>query len=627
MLPFKEEGESAVERVYIGGLDPPHLTPSHVVERLEKLSGIQIISVDASDEKPFLHINVQSVHPNDTALSIISKTYNNVRWKGCKLMVQAAQPHFLERIGQEREARRQAIQQESAQQSRKDSHEDKENCTTSTLPRRLVIRQGHGIRAHPVDTKPCETTDWESFSKIWNQLRKRRDRRTETNKDCKTTAFYGRAVHLRFDYQIETEQGLLERDYGAINDEEKEDDDNEIADDTKYEWSSEEDEDFGESGQACQIFDKRGLRPDSDHAASDEMTNEKPPTKYEWSSDEDESDDGNDMKSNIAKPRPTTTLSEFEAAIDFDEQNDDGPYDEGYANNDHFNMDFDLEQDVKHNMGILGELYPEFRDSKPKEIPHDGSVEEASSGWNTQNRMQRYDPTLESAQHFEIHHQQTDSPPKEQEGEEEPVGSNGTGESKQSDDKVSDSRQSIYNEIKLEEVFRQARNAGEGGGFQVSALFGEQPEELKRKEEMKSSSQVVSSFSFNFDLGPVRTEGQETKTSNFSFDCPLDSLEGRESMNEAVAPKVVEIISKGMPPAATKKRWKGLIFPESVVNQHYEKFFQLNNGEKIQQDSEHFRTDEAVRTEWQKDRQLLTVDWKRKRKYAQSRLHPTKRTK
>ena len=96
------------ERIYIGGLDPPRLSGNDILRRLKSLNQIEVESSvicnrkDTDDNKPFFHITAVSKHDSDSALSIIAKQYHNVKWKGCKLVVEAAKPHFLDRLEEER---------------------------------------------------------------------------------------------------------------------------------------------------------------------------------------------------------------------------------------------------------------------------------------------------------------------------------------------------------------------------------------------------------------------------------------------------------------------------------------------------------------------------------------------
>ena len=185
-----------MERIYIGGLDPPRLTAEEVVSRLERIAGVDIRSKDlVGNEKSFFYVN--AVSGNEiSALDKIAKQYNNVTWKRCKLVVQAARPHFLERLAKERLQRNGPERQQKEKEAR-------------AIPRHLRIRQKFGEEAFPVDTKPATTSDWSDFSRLLSKLRQRREQHSESLRHAKhehknipllgrKKEFRNRAVHLRW---------------------------------------------------------------------------------------------------------------------------------------------------------------------------------------------------------------------------------------------------------------------------------------------------------------------------------------------------------------------------------------------------------------------------------------------
>jgi len=63
----------------------------------------------------------------------------------------------------------------------------------------------------------------------------------------------------------------------------------------------------------------------------------------------------------------------------------------------------------------------------------------------------------------------------------------------------------------------------------------------------------------------------------------------------------------------------GLQFPQSVLDEYENLFFSLKEGPRIIADLESIRNDKEVQDQWQKEREVLTADWKRKQKAALSR--------
>ena len=708
-LTMTEEAQKQQDRIYIGGLDPPHLKPSDVVKRLESLSSIQILEKDFDNDKNFFHINASVVGDKGSALEIVTKTYNNVKWKGCRLTVKAAQPHFLDRLLEEH-------RQRDAPKEIIVVAEEAPDEPPKPPRRRLRIRQKYGTEAHRVDTKPCETEDWKSFDKICSEMRKRRERKPNLNKKtkkaaaAKALAFYSRAVHLTFNYDgngammTEEEKPVVllpktqtangdkvvvkeEDSAAAVHDDDDDDDDSSSPEDEEttmrqetkpkaYDWSSDDDSSDDESDDddskvqttvsseqivASTTDDKDdGSDPaaalDSDADADDiivtgntttttttpQQQQQETAKPYDWSSDESDDEPTVSPPFKVQKTQPE--VSEFASAIDFDDDDDDeGPY-EGTTTVDHHDTTTDandLQQDVEMNMGVLSQLFPDFKDATPKQV---GKPEEVVKvGWKASS-MQRYDPTKESSQQYEL---EIEEPIIE---EEEAVVDDDDDAMDDDDAKVNDDNKgaennndqiepdtstaegnkvaegNVYHESQLEEVFRKARDSGEGGGFQVSSMFGEQPDELKEKE--KTKEEATGSFSFNFEVvggAPAAEEVKKTEDGfSFGFDveasaAPTNVAAATDEPTKEDEPNVDEAMTDSTP-TATKKRRRGLLPPDSVVDHLYNKFFELNEGLAIQNDPDGFRTDEVVRASWHKERYTLTQDWKRKKKYAQSRL-------
>ena len=165
-----------VERIYIGGLHPPHLTVPDMVSRLKESLGsvIEILPDNAprpldDEDACYVHLNVRRRdREGKSALEHVSKLYHNVTWKGCKLRVEAAKPHFIERLHQEIQEREQ--QKEESQESDTQQQE-----LPVSQRRHLKIRERHGEQVFSVDTKPYEVEDWRNF----NVLRQKLDRRKQ----------------------------------------------------------------------------------------------------------------------------------------------------------------------------------------------------------------------------------------------------------------------------------------------------------------------------------------------------------------------------------------------------------------------------------------------------------------
>jgi hypothetical protein len=244
---------TVVERIYIGGLDPPRLSARDMLERLKAIEDVEIVqfgnnnnnnntsdriiindgnnnnnNIEYDDDdalmnhqRPFLHIAAVSKNGSDSALSIIARQYHNVKWKGCKLAVEAAKPSFLDRLVQERQQKATLLAALESKQKVdsitttttavssliEDSHGDEQlslridnndnatemtvpspsddHCTNlivsteptpascSNLPRRLRIKKKFGAEAYHVDTKPWSVENWSNFLRARSKLQQR----------------------------------------------------------------------------------------------------------------------------------------------------------------------------------------------------------------------------------------------------------------------------------------------------------------------------------------------------------------------------------------------------------------------------------------------------------------------
>ena len=153
------------EIIYIGGLDPPRLTALEVASHLDSIAVVQIRSKYlVSDDKTFFFIN--AVTEEGSALEKIAKQYNNVTWKQCKLVVQAARPHLLERLALEQ------LQGKNLQGSQLPMQEVAAN---QKIPCHLQIHKKYGEEAYHVDAKLCRADDWSGFCRALEKMRSQQE--------------------------------------------------------------------------------------------------------------------------------------------------------------------------------------------------------------------------------------------------------------------------------------------------------------------------------------------------------------------------------------------------------------------------------------------------------------------
>ena len=536
---------TVVERIYIGGLDPSRLTAQQVASRLEaSVSGVEIQSTDlVGGDKQFFYINVVSNDTDSTALSKIAKQYNNVTWKRCRLVVQAARPHFLERLAQERMQRQEDGQDLQAQEPREGR----------PIPRHLRIRQKFGAEAHQVDTKPCRTEEWSDFCAVVNKLRTKREQHNETlrlkkrdhtNEELleKKRSFRNRAVHLRW-----TDESLREVSGGpvlvnvasdaSVNNEQQdalstsehsETDDTESSvsierpmqnsKHSEYVWSDESvssvDDALDDNGGNMSVDDNdESVSSESEsendekvsmHKVDDDHVKAKGSTDHKLSSSTSDLDEGRDGTTFPSRSSPLSSrvdTEEFSAAIDFSDSpssSDDADDNTSVGESNEplrFSADSqNLDNDVQSNLNVLSSLFPDMADMKPVAVNRDDNEDHGvarsgnvQSGWengpssgNASSfglglKMQRFDPTKESAKKYIITETQKGSTDSNV-ANEAPPDRLSDSERKRNDDEVSgtetssddsrseannDTKTNVYEQSRLEDIFRRGKIIGQ----------------------------------------------------------------------------------------------------------------------------------------------------------------------
>jgi len=187
----------------------------------------------------------------------------------------------------------------------------------------------------------------------------------------------------------------------------------------------------------------------------------------------------------------------------------------------------------------------------------------------------------------------------------------------QTEDKVKDSNRLVYEQDKLEGIFKQAQgdgasNAGAGGfsfGFQSQLPDG------------KTVGDEGGSAPFSFGFGLSNTSKDEKHLSPPRQSSEQNSTDRELKSDDAVQSpstlKAIEDQPKNEPPQ--RKRRVGMRFPESDLDAWEEMFFSMNEGPQILRDLDAMKQDEESQERWQKERVVLTADWKRKQKSASSR--------
>ena len=143
-------------------------------------------------------------------------------------------------------------------------------------------------------------------------------------------------------------------------------------------------------------------------------------------------------------------------------------------------------------------------------------------------------------------------------------------------------------------------------GFDVG---GGVDNDLDRPTETANGDKSASGFSFSFNVppGPV---AQASDTNNAS------AASGHDQVDAATSSP---LLSGNKGPEFTLKRRRGLLFPEDVLDDLEQSFFHMNEGKRVLEDYEAMKADPESQNVWQEERKTLTLDWKRKQKFALSR--------
>eukprot|EP00536_Pseudo-nitzschia_multiseries_P012869 jgi/Psemu1/33319/gm1.33319_g len=748
--------ESVKERIYIGGLNPPRLSAKDIFRRLQSLNQIEIESasivdngkdddsssdeyITEDDNKPYLHITAVSKHDSDSALSIISKQYHNVKWKGCKLVVEKARPHFLERLEEERRQIRTEATEEKAEEIAKTTEaqksDDPSEAIPSRIPRRLRVRKKFGDTAVHVDTKPWTVESWSRFHKARSKLQKRDEKHSASivahKKNPKDQAFklpgplLHRAVHIRFatdDTGIKGTIGSGKNDNDetgtVISSSESSSESSSSGSDSdsdsgslkknthkekeseRFSWSDNDSDSDSDSDDSKD--DNKNFPDDDSQSTAEMLMNQKRKEaansvaqkqndegKYQWSSDEESSDDDdedqnkNETSFHLARNEKQLDdvkccgTDEFAAGFEDTSSFDKDDTEDQFEGNDQAkseNIESDLIGDVTANLNILSSIFPDMVDAKPIN-PDDADSSNlnkdttSSSSTNQRNNsgaygiMPRYDPTAKSSRQYVVEEEaakkddendSASSSDSEQDEDvsmdEEKLSSNPDEEGKNETETKSSPPEGVYEQDKLENVFRDARDAWGTEDTSKSAVAKSSGTTENADE---SSGKGAFSFGFNFDDHSDKSNTQSSNADNsankpfsFSFSVPdqeQTNLNQQETVTERTEQKGNDFVNTTSPSTRegdfnaddgdvdmtddnSAPPQKGLTLPDGDLQKYVDNFFACNNGVRIMQDPEGFRNDEGERSEWNKERQTLTLDWKRKRKYAVTRIQKRMKT-
>jgi len=717
------ESPKAGERIYIGGLDPARLTGRDILRRLQSLQCIEIESAsiphneinkgdhienseNSNADRPYVHITVISKHPSDSAFSIIHKHYHNVKWKGCKLVVELAKPHFLERLKQERldrQTRLIAIARPAGIDTIKDQELEKET-PPNFIPRRLRVKKKYGDEAVHVDTKPWTVETWSRFNKARYKLKAREEKYHEIflTRVSLSTPLIHRSVHIRFltednsttNQNVSSQENtnkivdvMVSSSESANSNYTESESSNE---DIGYEWSDDDDNshsanseknEYSSEQKSNYIFSNQGPNVSSSIARQNENTK-----KYEWSTDDDLSNQEEEsLRSTSSREDQELILSGTDEFVSgFGDTSDniehngnkiDHPKDhescDGFNQVGNGKKILDLSTDVTTNLHILSNIFPGMSNARPCDIDSEYNInldDGNNTSFHTKKKnsniahtiMPRYDPSVKSSRIYNVEEEST----QETEGKisaknlaiEEKVDAEDVCENQIDDNNLIQTKirarslveLTVYEQDKLENIFRGARNAwgidqvitikksstnmatsnpgdaSRNSSFNFGFNIDDEHSEKLGKQVSKSDA-TQKSFSFSFNVG-----GQDHEDGNSIASIDANStieqkdskiLETRSLSSDKDYCK--EIDGDSIDETANRNSdngIKGFTLSDEDLKKCVAKFFACNNGVRIMQHPHEFINDENDKALWNRERQTLTLDWKRKRKYAVTRI-------
>ena len=371
----EEQQQLQKQRVYVGGIDPSRgLQVNDVVTRIQNRLPVSTLD-DIHLGSTYSQFTVDDLATYET----IHKMFHNVTWKGCKLTIEVARPHLLERLRLERRVGKEEHTSEAS--SAATASKDEAN---HLLRRHWKVKRRFGEPFFAVDTKPFTAESWETFSRA--AKRKRTNAAAALGKRDKYSSRHNRSILLRFDHVevADKAEGKSTEKAGAkaLSQSSKTDESSgglagsEESRGSKYAWSDENsssddcssatapDEDVQPAAGACSESESsmvHGERtepeqarlgePSKGNASRNDHSEESKSNSYIWSDDDDDSssDDASsgtepnenmqpsdgassESESSVAhnENKEATKLpwkadahsamaNEFESAVDFDE--------------------------------------------------------------------------------------------------------------------------------------------------------------------------------------------------------------------------------------------------------------------------------------------------------------------
>jgi len=205
----------------------------------------------------------------------------------------------------------------------------------------------------------------------------------------------------------------------------------------------------------------------------------------------------------------------------------------------------------------------------------------------------------------------------------------------------------VYEQDKLENVFRNARDAWEGQesrtilendistredsaiSSRASAFsfgFNLSDNDNTKKQKEVENNPTNDTFSFSFNIPDQAQVDSSTKEKSFMIGLSTRKQQDVECTHDSITSRNESEATENIADDIVTPRRRGLSLPEQDLQSFVDNFFGCNDGFRIMRDVDVFRNDHTERATWNRERQSLTLDWKRKRKYAITRIQKRMKT-
>ena len=417
---------------------------------------------------------------------------------------------------------------------------------------------------------------------------------------------------------------------------------------------------------------------DDDDDEDDVSTSDEKETGYAWSDSDSDSDDSTTNNNNQSKYFDYSASKHDDLDEFASEFNDNAfsslKYGEiTYADEhdpDFTEEPFSLEDDVGMNLDMVTKIFPELLGAKPELFDERGEKAKsaAPAGWDAAGLMQRYDPTAVTATSFEVKIDVVEkietkadvavdvdtyaTPGNDslmEQAEEGASDSDPDSSSSSSDDddddgddaetkpekmvkeksstvapasKEVETKEQIYEQKKLENIFQQERTSRGTTGFQMSSLFDKSVIVSKPQAESNGGGGGNGgSFSFGFIPDVPQEEKANAEADKLNAEVADAKINTNEDVSVSVRKETMKILDEVTEPDTPKlKQRRGMTFGNEELEVYTTQFFNANEGiDAILASLGGNASDEVDKEKWDEERKVLTMDWKRKQNNAVSK--------